>query len=515
MSYYSNHNPPGMTHTISLILIIFFLPAGFQTAQGQPRFVCPPCDLPCDTLTFSSGGKCPVCHMELTHANAPRSGPLAVLQDYDGEYEYRNGMKLLMVASAFDSVLYACLDEAWYPLSFVSRDIFTNVRGDTIRMRREHGQVTAFSERGDWFSLLRKNIPLPETFPRKALYDHPESYQPATPDIMADGLATGKISEVFAHPEKIREMVIKTIRGDYPQVHSILIYKDGKLVLEEYFYGYDRDQPHQLRSASKSFEGALVGLAIDQGVLGSEKDLLLPYFDPIYQVIRNRDSLKNAITLEDFLTYRHGMDCSNNDPESKGNEMAMMQSEDWVKYTLDLPMVGPPGHVSSYCTGCPLVLGSLVEYYAGEPLEEYARKNLFAPMGITTYEWRFDPDSSSRTTFSQMYLRPRDLVKLGVMYLDEGKWQGRQILPAPWVEKTFTQHDPEFGFLWRFKTFEVNGKAYRSYLATGNGGQKINIWPDLHMVTVFTGGNYNSYELYGRDTPPNEMIPEYILRALE
>jgi CubicO group peptidase (beta-lactamase class C family) len=101
------------------------------------------------------------------------------------------------------------------------------------------------------------------------------------------------------------------------------------------------------------------------------------------------------------------------------------------------------------------------------------------------------------------------------MYMDDGKWNGKQILPENWVEKTFKKYTDQFGYLWEHKYFTVEGKRYDSYMASGNGGQKINIWPDYNMVTVFTGGNYNSYLLYGKSTPPNQMIPKYILPALE
>jgi CubicO group peptidase (beta-lactamase class C family) len=156
----------------------------------------------------------------------------------------------------------------------------------------------------------------------------------------------------------------------------------------------------------------------------------------------------------------------------------------------------------------------MVELVTQTPLVEYADQNLFGPMNITDYKWRFSPDSSSISTFNQMYLRPRDILKLAVMYHNKGEWQGRQIVSAEWIRKTFAKEDVEFGYLWRHRYFEVDGQRYNSYLATGNGGQKINIWPELNMITVFTGGNYNSY-LYGRTTPPNEMIPRYILKALK
>lgn len=129
------------------------------------------------------------------------------------------------------------------------------------------------------------------------------------------------------------------------------------------------------------------------------------------------------------MTYRHGMDCANNDPESKGNEKAMMESEDWVKHTIDLPMVAKSGDHSSYCSGCALTLGRLVEIATHEKIEDFARKYFFGPMGITDYKWTFEPNPPSGTTFCQMYITPRDWIKMAKMYKDGGSWNGKQIIP--------------------------------------------------------------------------------------
>jgi CubicO group peptidase (beta-lactamase class C family) len=310
-------------------------------------------------------------------------------------------------------------------------------------------------------------------------------------------------------------MVKETIKGNFPDVHSILIFKNNKLVLEEYFYGYDENTPHQLRSATKPFIGGILGIAVDQGFIKSEKDGLLPYFNSIYPEIANLDKRKKEITIENFLMYRHGMDCENNNPESKGNESKMMQSKDWVKYTLDLPMVGEPGISSSYCTGCALTLGSLVEIATDKKIEDFAKENLFEPLNISNYKWTFEPNQTSSDNFSQAYFTPRDLIKLAKLFKDGGKWNGNQIISKSWIDKTFNMDKGDYGYLWEHKYFVVDGRTYNSYLASGNGGQKINIWPELDMITVFTGGNYNSYQLYGKSTPPNEMIPNYILKSVK
>lgn len=441
---------------------------------------------------------------------------LEKLKYYEGRYEYLNNTSLDFIASELDTTLYAVINNAKYPLNYVSEDSFTNIQDIPVIFQRDgSGKVISYTVNGERFAYISSDFEKGVMFPRKELFHNPEAYTYKAPEKSKDGLEVGKIKEVFANPQPIIDMVKETIKGAYPDVHSILIYKDDKLVLEEYFYGYAKDEPHQLRSATKPFIGALVGLAIEKGMIKNEKEKLLPYFLNDYESVGNPDERKKNLTIEDFLTYRHGMDCENNNPESKGSEQNMMESEDWVKHTLDLPMVQDPGKRSSYCTGIPLTIGRVVEIATDQKLENFARENLFTPLGINNYKWRFAPDKSSMTTFSQMYITPRDLVKLAKMYKDGGIWQGNQILPEIWVDKTFDMEPGDYGYLWEHKYFEIDGKRYDSYLASGNGGQKINIWPDLNMITVFTGGNYNSYALNGKSTPPNEMIPKYILKACE
>ena len=437
------------------------------------------------------------------------------LKVYEGRYEYIEGTTLDIIASPLDTSLYAVIDKAKYPLKYVGLDSFLNMQGDpVVFIRNDAKQLVGYEVGGMPFKLISKDFEKLEMLPRRNLFRGSEKYTYVVPEEIDDGLKSGNLHDAFSHPELIEEMIRETIEGVFPDVHSILIYKSGQLLLEEYFYGYDRDEPHQLRSATKPFIGGLVGIAIDQGFIKSEKDELLPFFETAYRNIELLDHRKEKLTLEDFLTYRHGMDCENNNPQSKGNEQAMMQSKDWVKYTLDLPMISSPGVTTSYCTGCALTLGSLVELVSGQKLEQFAKNHLFTPLGISNYQWNFAPDQRSMTSYSQMHLTPRDLLKLAKMYHDGGIWEGAQIISKDWIQKTFKRSNGNYGYLWQHKFFELEGKRYDSYLATGNGGQKINIWPDLNMITVFTGGNYNSYQLHGKSTPPNQMIPQYILRAL-
>jgi CubicO group peptidase (beta-lactamase class C family) len=438
------------------------------------------------------------------------------LFDYEGKYEYVDNTTLELKASAMDTTLYAIIDNAKYPLKFITLDRFTDMQGSSVIFDRDNSKkVISYKTDGQEFKLLTKDIDKSNMFPRKELFDNPENYAYKQPTETDDGLATGNLEDEFKNPNLIVDMVKKTIKGNFPDVHSILIYKNNKLVLEEYFYGYDENTPHQLRSATKPFIGGILGIAVDQGSIKSEKDRLLSYFNSRYLEIANLDKRKKEITIENFLMYRHGMDCENNNPESKGNELKMMQSKDWVKYMLDLPMIGEPGVSSSYCTGCALTLGSLVEIATNKKIEDFAKENIFDPLNISNYKWTFEPNQTSSDDFSQTYFTPRDLIKLAKLFKDGGKWEGNQIISKSWIDKTFNMDKGDYGYLWEHKYFVVDGQTYNSYLASGNGGQKINIWPELDMITVFTGGNYNSYQLYGKSTPPNEMIPNYILKSVK
>jgi CubicO group peptidase (beta-lactamase class C family)/uncharacterized Tic20 family protein len=435
---------------------------------------------------------------------------------YEGKYEYINNTTLELKASALDTTLYAVIDNAKYPLKYIALDSFTDAQGSAVIFNRNKlHKIIKYTSSGQVFKLITRKIEKMDMFPRKELFHTPEAYTYQKPIDLHDGLKTGLLEDEFENPERILEMVRGTIKGNFPEVHSVLIYKNNTLVLEEYFYGYDKDTPHQLRSATKPFIGGIVGIAVDQGFIQSEKDKLLPYFKSKYPKIANVDDRKKELTIENFLMYRHGLDCEDDNQKSKGNELSMMESEDWVKHTLDLPMVTEPGKFSSYCTGCALTLGSLVEVSTRGNIEDFADKHLFGPIGISNYNWTFDPNRSSITTFSTMKITPRDLVKLAKMYKDGGKWKDKQIISGNWVNKTFGMDVGDYGYLWYGKHFDVNGQRYVSYQASGNGGQKINIWPELDMITVFTGGNYNSYQLYGKSTPPNEMIPNYILKAIK
>jgi CubicO group peptidase (beta-lactamase class C family) len=353
--------------------------------------------------------------------------------------------------------------------------------------------------------------------PRRAGPDgRPAVYAYATPADIGDGLRVGEAAKAGIDTATVGRLIRRVIDGSYPDVHGILVYRGGKLVVEEYFYGYDRDRPHQMRSASKSVVSALVGIAIDRGALAGDGERVTARLP--YARYANSDPRKDSLTLRDLLTMRSGLACDDRDGSSPGNESRVYQSEDWVKYVLDLPMIAPPGTQGQYCSGNVLVAGRIVERATGKPLPVFAQENLFAPLGIQARDvrWPFTLSSSNAATFAQLYLRPRDMLKLGVLFQQQGRWGGRQVISREWVARSTarwsTVGDQEYGYFWWHQW--VNAAApdgprrVDMVVATGNGGQKVYLVPSLDLIVVLTGGNYNG------QSPAMTIMGKELLPAL-
>lgn len=435
-----------------------------------------------------------------------------VPSDYTGTYQYRNGVTIELIPK--DSLLLAVLDEAQYPMRMVRRDLFINVVGDTIPFQRDAaGRVISLREGKDTFARLSPTIKtsLATLFARRDAQGKPVKYAYRPPQSTNDGLAVSSLEGVGLPVEPFEKMIQAIINEQYPKMHSVLIWKDGKLALEEYFFGHDRQSLHQMRSASKSFVSALVGIATDKGLFANEQERILSLHK--YPSYANMDPRKEAWTIKDFLTMRTGLDCNDNNPGSLGNEEKMYPKSDWIKFILDLPVVNQPGTKGSYCSGAVAVLGKALEYRSKQSLPAFAKVNLFEPLGIKNFKWNYQLDSTNQTV-AQVYLTPRDMLKFGLLYLNKGQWQGKQVISSSWIEKSLGKYtqlgSKQYGYFWWHQQFNIGGKMADAWLATGNGGQKIFIFPAYNLIAVFTGGNYNS----PNDTPPNELLPKFILPAV-
>jgi CubicO group peptidase (beta-lactamase class C family) len=433
------------------------------------------------------------------------------LKEYEGLFEYINNSTLKIAASPKDTILYAIINESKYSLTPFDKDVFMTMSKDkVIFYRNSKHKIAGYYTGNDTLKLLDGNIKFPKKmwYPRLSKNQN-EKYSYQQPKQINDGLITGNVAKTDLDKSLLNEMTQKVIDGKYPNVHSILIIKDGKLVFEEYFYEYDKDKLHELRSATKSLVSALTGIAIDKGFIKSKNERVLAYF-PEYLIDNNSDN-KKKITIENLLTNQSGLDCDVSNPNSVGNETTMNNTDDWVKFTLNLPMSDSAGGKGMYCSGNPITLGRIIEKTTKQTLPEFAKNNLFNPLGIKNFIWNFKPDKSSVETFCQVYLTSRDMAKFGLLYLNKGNWNNQQIISKEWVEQSLKKHSVvqgvDYGYLWWNKYLEADGVKYYSFGAQGNGGQKIYIWQEQNMVTVVTGGNYNS------QSPSDELIKKYILPA--
>jgi CubicO group peptidase (beta-lactamase class C family) len=443
--------------------------------------------------------------------------PASALADYAGVYTYRNGQTVALVPKGDD--LVAVIDSALYPVRHVQGDTFRNAVGTYVRFRRgASSRVVGLWEGDDYFERLRDVVPPDLVRLTRPFEDDAPPYRYGAPVSREDGVAVGDASAAGFDVGRL-EGLVRSIRTEaYPNVHSVLLWRRGLLLFEEYFYGYRVDRPHQLRSATKSVVSLLVGIALDAGLIHGEAQPVeaLLHWDPSNDP--QPDARKARITLADLLSMRSGLACDDWDPTSPGNEQRLYSTADWVRSAMALPMIADPGTRPRYCSAGSHVAGRIVEMASGRDLLEFARSRLFGPLGIGGVRWPHAPVAANAATFGQLYLRPRDMLKLGVLVLGKGVWRGRRIVSGSWIERStspLTQiGSRRYGYLWWRQSFHIEtpsgGTDVDTILASGNGGQKIYVVPALDLVAVFTGGNYNSDE----DTPPNAIMGSVILPQL-
>ncbi|MFC1726608.1 serine hydrolase domain-containing protein [candidate division KSB1 bacterium] len=346
------------------------------------------------------------------------------------------------------------------------------------------------------------------------------NYTPQVPEQVNDGWETGSVEEAGINPEPLIQAVENILNNTYPRVHSILIIKNGKLVFEEYFRGqvyvnstirfgphvmFDREKKHNLASVTKSITSALTGAAIKNGFITDENEKVSTFF-PEYQNLF--DTQKEKITIEHLLMMESGLDWDENTEMNSDNDMYLFNAAgDPLRFLISMDIAGDPGTIWCYNGGAVTLLGKIIEKASGLNLEEFSEQYLFTPMGISDFRWPYiKPDLIA--AHGDLKLRPRDMAKIGQMYLNGGVWEGEQIVTAEWVEKsTAGAFQSGYGYLWWGRNYNVNGEPIRSYAARGWGGQHISVLPDLDMVVVFTGGNYDS------NTPEEYILEHYILPA--
>lgn len=365
--------------------------------------------------------------------------------------------------------------------------------------------------------------------------DPPYAYR--APASLRDGWRVARAGDT-GMDEALLQKLIQEIAATDPAVkrprliHSLLIAHRGKLVLEEYFAGYDGNTAHDTRSAAKTFSSVMLGAEMQRGVQLSADTKLYPLLSATGP-FAHPDPRKNTITLAQLMTHNSGLACDDNDDNSPGGEEAVQsqrQTPDWWKYTLDLPMAHDPGTRYAYCSPGINLMGAALSAATHVWLPQLFDETVARPLQWSRYWWDLMPDGEGYLG-GGVFVRPRDMLKLGQAYLEGGVWNGKRIVSKAWTIESTASHaiispqttglseddfrnsyfPGEDGYAWHLSTLHAQGHDYRAYGASGNGGQLLVVVPELDLVVGFTGGNYGQGLIWNawRD----KLIPERIIPA--
>ena len=293
---------------------------------------------------------------------------------------------------------------------------------------------------------------------------------------------------------------------DYPSIYKQEAATPGALVVNDpsgpynyfnpWWHPYYRNTTlHSMQSVTKSVVSALVGIAISRGEFLDLDTPVLEFFEEA--TVLNIDRRKRDMTVRDLLTMSDGLLWDENLPynDSDNSFAVMALAHNWVQHTLDLPMGSEPGTAFNYNSGATLILGHIFRLATGTDIEEYAFEHLFMPLGIDDYYWDRTPYGLTDTQ-EGLYISALSLAKIAQLFLQKGRWQDEQVIPATWVEESIRPHyptgaagDEAYGYLWWSQPYTFEEKSLRAYFGKGFGGQRPIFLPELDLVIVLTGWN--------------------------
>jgi CubicO group peptidase (beta-lactamase class C family) len=328
-----------------------------------------------------------------------------------------------------------------------------------------------------------------------------------------------QVSKEGFDTKKIMEMNALIAGNKFKQITSVVVIKNGKLLVEEYFNGSARDSLHNPRSVGKTFASTMMGIAIHDGYIRSVDQTLKEFYD--LKKFSNYSPQKENVTLKSLLSMSSVFDADDNKSDSPGNEENMYPTDDWVKFTLDLKTDSnkSAGKQWNYFTAGVVVLGDILNKSVPTGLDKYSAEKLFKPLGISNYRWQYTPQNVPNTA-GGLQMRSLDYAKFGQLYKNGGLWNGKQILPQSWVKESFTKHltlpkdvvgEGFYGYLFWNKSYTVNNKAYETYYCSGNGGNKIFVFTDQPLVVIITAEAYNTPYAHPQ---VDKMMRDYILPAV-
>ena len=327
----------------------------------------------------------------------------------------------------------------------------------------------------------------------------------------SDDFLCSTLEDVGMDTVQICNLINKILTKEIPNIHSLLIFKDNKLVLEEYFYNYSEIKPHRVHSVTKSFTSALTGIAVDRKFIPDINEYVWKYFtdwDKSKWV-----SEKYDIRIKHLLSMSAGLDWKGLTINEFNDDIDMYKTDDCFGYILNKNQKFSSGTKFTYNNGLSLMLGHIIEKASRLSIDSFSREFLFKDLNITNYCWDID-DNGIPQMAGGLKLIPRDMLKFGLLYLNDGTWQGKQIISKDWIKNSTLQkisvNDRGYAYHWWTKDYSVNGTLFKTYFALGHGEQAIIVVPNSKLVFVMTAGNYMQVE-----HRPFEIMAQYILPSLK
>ncbi len=301
------------------------------------------------------------------------------------------------------------------------------------------------------------------------------------------------------------ENMLDRIWKEELNINSVLVVRNGYIVLDAYNYGGDSDHRHNIYSCTKSVVSALIGIAFDKGYIKDVNQPVLDFFPK--HVAKNLGADKKAMTLENILTMTTGLQCRDSYLYNWSGLQQLKWRADWVQFMIDLPMVEAPGTRFEYCNGASFLLSAILQEQTGMNALKFAEKHLFDPLGISDVTWPSNPQGIT-IGYGQLYMRPQDMAKIGYLYLNDGLWDGKRIISSQWIKASTRKHIastllPGYGYQWWIVDPSI-------YTAVGYQGQFIIVMPEKNIVAVFTS-SLGQEDFY----IPLGLLAAYIIPAVK
>lgn len=357
------------------------------------------------------------------------------------------------------------------------------------------------------------------------------------PPLLNDGWKVSNADSEGVDSKQLADLTSEIRAWPELGVHAIIIERDNKLIFEEYFEGFDEqwgdeldkrtmtaETRHDLRSVTKSVISALVGIALGEGALHSVDQPIIEFF-PEYPELNTAE--RRRVTLAHALSMTSGFEWNEEIPYSnpRNDEIQMTRDPHPLRFVLSRKLVSEPGSKFNYNGGLTQVMAAVLVRATKNTLQDYARTRLFEPLGITDVEWMGEL-AGMPSAASGLRLRARDLAKFGSLYLHDGKWNGKQIIPARWVEQSTSRRFPfkssgapdgggkfGYGYFWWYGCYATAKDLIEVRAAIGNGQQRVFVIPGFNMVVTVFAGRYNDFRT--ANTLSQRILLEHVIPAVK